>query len=117
VRLGVLVAGVFACLFVASSASAWVPTPNRPKAHPTHSTARYIPGRSHADPASHDLPLAAMLTGGRPMGSSAWMQARAIRCAADDSAGPSALGRWSHRGWPRAVGTLPSHWGATHLSI
>lgn len=116
-RLGVVVAGAFACLLAASSANAWVPTPNRPKAHPAPSTARYVPARSHADPASREMPVAAILTGGRPTGSSAWLQARALKTAIDLAARLSALARGSSGGPPRGVSTLPSHWGATHLSV
>jgi hypothetical protein len=117
-RLGVIVAGAFVCMLAANSASAWVPTPNRPKpSHPAKSTARYVPARSHADPASREVPLAAILTGGRPAGSGAWMQARATSTAFDAATQLSALSHWSCRGAPRAVTTLPSHWGATHLSV
>jgi hypothetical protein len=118
VRLGAIVAVTFACLLVANSASAWVPTPNRPKpSHAAKSTARYVPARSHADPASRDVPCAAILSGGRTSGSSAWMQARATRTAVDGTARLSALSRWLCGRTPRAVTTLPSHWGATHLSV
>jgi len=117
-RLGAIVAGAFVCLLAANSASAWVPTPNRPKpAQPAKSTARYVPARSHADPASRDVPLVAILTGGRPAGSTVWMQVRATSTAFDAAARLSALSHWSSRGAPRAVTTLPSHWGATHLSV
>ena len=116
-RLGVLIAGAFACLLVANSASAWVPTPNRPKGpRPAPSTARYVPAPSHADPASREVPVAAILTGGRPAGSSAWTEARATRSAVEAAARLSALARW-RGGPPRAISTVPSYWGATHLSV
>ena len=61
--------------------------------------------------------LVAILTGGRPAGSTGWTQARATSTAFDAAARLSALSYWSCRGAPRGVTTLPSHWGATHLSV
>ncbi len=62
------------------------------------------------------MPLVAVLSGGKPSGYAALAQLRVMHTL-------GARGRpdgdaWSTGGEdPRAVTTLPSHWGATHLSV
>src|SRR5262249_28057919 len=120
VRFGAIAAGAFACLFVASSASAIVPMAVRParRAAPARSTARYVPAKPHADPASEESPLVAIVVSGRLTGTTAWMHVRGVRAGLADGPRPSTVCHLvARRGRPRAVSTLPSHWGATHLSV
>ena len=60
------------------------------------------------------MPLVAVLSGGKPSGYAALAPWRVMRA-------PGVLGRADGDAWspcgPRAVTTLPSHWGATHLSV
>jgi hypothetical protein len=75
-----------------------------------------LPSPPHADPFSSGMPLVAVLSGGRPSGYAALAPLRVMRA-------PGVLGRADGDAWassdedPRAVTTLPSHWGATHLSV
>ncbi len=73
-----------------------------------------LPSPPHADPLSSGMPLVAVLSGGRPSGYAALAPLRVMRT-------PGVLGRADGDAWsaenPRAVTTLPSHWGATHLSV
>jgi hypothetical protein len=120
VRFGAIVAGAFACLLVSTSASAIVPMAVRParRSAPAKSTARYVPAKSHADPASEEAPLAAIIVSGRSTGTTASMQVRGVRAWIADGPRPTTLRHLATRGsTPRAVSMLPSHWGATHLSV
>jgi hypothetical protein len=111
--------GALLCLLVSSSASAIVPMGFRPKpaAAPAKSTARYVPARPHADPASGETPLVAILVSGRPTGSSGSVCARGPRVALADRPEPTGIRHRARGNTPRGVGTIPSHWGATHLSV
>jgi hypothetical protein len=114
------VAGLaLASLLVGSPADAWVPTPNRPKpgAH-VQSGRRYVPARSHADPSSGFDPVVAIVLGRSVRnwtahhGQQAWRTtARRKRAHADK------VTLCFTRDSVRDIRGLPSHWGATHLSI
>ncbi len=75
-----------------------------------------LPSPPHADPLASGMPLVAVLSSGKPSGYSALAPLRVMRA-------PGVLGRADGDAWapfgetPRAVTTLPSHWGATHLSV
>jgi hypothetical protein len=107
-----------AILAMASSAGAWVPTPNRPRTRPVaKSTARYVPATSRADPASDRAPLLAILTTRGSSRSVTSLPVRAGRLTSGLLVVLEAGSRERASAEARPVWTLPSHWGATHLSI
>lgn len=113
----VTAAAALLCLLVAGNARASIQGRHvsaRVGHDVTH--ARCLPAPPHADPCSSGLPCVAVFPGGRPSGSHVLVPLRVLRA-------PGALGAGSDRhgsrsaGNPRAVATLPSHWGSTHLSV
>jgi hypothetical protein len=115
-----LVIGTLAalCLLVGRPASAWVPTPNKPRiVAAARSTARYVPASEHADPVSgHDTPAALLHAGTsdrRPFSTSA--RGRRGTGTDDWSVDDDLRRRGGQR--TRPVTLVPSHWGATHLLI
>jgi hypothetical protein len=117
VDLSSLLGAFVICLLTASSASAWVPTPNRPRERtPQKSSARYVPETSHADPGSGRAPLVAVLVRG-----SSELSKAGLPIGGSGAVGASGLPGYHqghHRGSaPLDVGLLPSHRGATHLTI
>jgi hypothetical protein len=116
-----LVVGMLAalCLLAGRPASAWVPTPNRPRiAAAARPAARYVPANEHADPVSGQHAPAALFNAGtsdrRPFSTSA----RGRRGTGTDDWGVADDGG-QRQGGPetRPVTLVPSHWGATHLQI
>jgi hypothetical protein len=74
------------------------------------------PAPPHADPLSSEMPFVAVLSGGRASGYVALAPLRVMR--APGAFGLSAGGTSPACDEdPRPVITLPSHWGATHLSV
>jgi hypothetical protein len=117
-KVPVVGAFAFLCLLMAGSASAWVPTPNRPRmTPPAHPAARYVPAPSRADSVpGHDVPVA-LLSTGFTSGRSATSLERGRSVAADDwSPSIDARLRDGNAG-TRGIASEPSHWGATHLQI
>jgi len=115
-----LIVGTLAalCLLAGRPASAWVPTPNRPRlVAAARPAARYVPAHEHADPASgHDAPAALPHAGTsdrRPFSTSA----RGRRGTGTDDWGVDDDRRWPDGHETRPVTLVPSYWGATHLQI
>ncbi len=116
-RAWVVAGGALLCLLVAGNARASIQG-RHVIARIGHAVAKShcLPSPPHADPASSGMPLVAVLSGGKPSGYAALAPLRVMRT-------PGALGRADGDAWvpggndPRAVTTLPSHWGATHLSV
>jgi hypothetical protein len=114
------IAGLAAvCLLIGRPASAWVPTPNKPRlAAAARPAARYVPLHSHADPVTgHDAP-AILLSGSnfdrRPVSA----LERGRRGTAADDWGTNADRRLRPGGCSeRQMISVPSYWGATHLLI
>jgi len=114
-----LIVGTLAalCLLAGRPASAWVPTPNRPRlVAAARPAARYVPVHEHADPASgQDVPAALPHAGTsdrRPFSASA-----RGRGTGTDDWGVGDDRRWPGEHEKRSVSLVPSHWGATHLQI
>ena len=114
-----LIVGTLAalCLLAGRPASAWVPTPNRPRlVAAARPAARYVPVHEHADPASgQDVPAALPHAGTsdrRPFSTSA----RGRRGTGTDDWGVEDDRRPDGHE-TRPVTLVPSHWGATHLQI
>ena len=115
-----LIVGTLAalCLLAGQPASAWVPTPNRPRlAAAARPAARYVPAHEHADPASGQDAPAALLHAGtsdrRPFSTSA----RGRRGTGTDDWGVDDDRRRLDGHEARPVTLVPSYWGATHLQI
>lgn len=115
-----LIVGTLAalCLLAGRPASAWVPTPNRPRlVAAARPAARYVPVHEHADPASgQDVPAALPHAGTsdrRPFSTSA----RGRRGTGTDDWGVEDDRRRPDGHETRPVTLVPSHWGATHLQI
>jgi len=115
-----LVVGALAALSLLAGrpASAWVPTPNKPRiVAAARPAARYVPANEHADPVSgHDAPAALLHVGTsdrRPFSTSA----RGRRGTGTDDWGLDDGRRRPGEHEARPVTLVPSHWGATHLQI
>jgi hypothetical protein len=115
-----LIVGTLAalCLLAGQPASAWVPTPNRPRlVAAARPAARYVPANEHADPASGQDAPAALLHAGtsdrRPFSTSP----RGRRGTGTDDWGVDDDRRRPDGHETRPVTLVPSHWGATHLQI
>ena len=115
-----LIVGTLAalCLLAGRPASAWVPTPNRPRlVAAARPAARYVPAHEHADPASGQDAPAALLHAGtsdrRPFSTSV----RGRRGTGTDDWGVDDDERRTDGHERRPVTLVPSHWGATHLQI
>jgi hypothetical protein len=115
-----LVVGTLAalCFLAGRPASAWVPTPNRPRlAAAARPVTRCVPVHEHADPSSGQQAPAALLQWGtsdrRPVSTSA----RGRRGAGADDWSIDDDRRWPDGHETRSVSLVPSHWGATHLQI
>lgn len=116
-RLWITAAAALLCLLVAGNASASIQG-RHVAARMGHAVAQShcLPAAPHADPFASELPLAAVLSGGRLFGSKAVAPLRALRAPGDGGlAGGD--GAWASPEDPRTAMTLPSYWGATHLSV
>jgi hypothetical protein len=114
-----LVVGTLAalCFLAGRPASAWVPTPNRPRmVAAARPAARCVPAHEHADPVSGQHAPALLQAGTsdrRPFSTSA----RGRRGTGTDDWGVEDDRRRPDGHETRPVTLVPSHWGATHLQI
>ena len=116
VHPAVIAGAAFACLLVAGNASASIQGRHvAPRIGHATSQTHCLPAPPHADPFASDSPLVAVLAGGKTS-SDGWLsELQALPgigerpTPAEDPGGPDRD--------LRTVSTLPSHWGATHLSV
>jgi hypothetical protein len=116
-RRWVIAGAALLCLLVAGNARASIQG-RHVAARIGHGVAQLhcLPAPPRADPFSSGMPLVAVLPGGKPSGYQALMPLCVMRA-------PGALGLRGDDAWSacgedsRTVTTLPSHWGATHLSV
>jgi hypothetical protein len=104
------------CLLVAGSARASIQG-RHVAARIGHAVghSRCLPVPTHADPFSSDMPLVVVFSSGRPSGAHVLIPVRAVRALG--SLDPAADAGARQPAKTRTVTLLPSHWGATHLSI
>jgi hypothetical protein len=76
---------------------------------------RCLPVPTHADPFSSDMPLVVVFSSGRPSGVHVLIPVRAVRAVGNPDPSADAGARQSAN--TCTVTLLPSHWGATHLSV
>jgi len=116
-RVWVVAGAALLCLLVAGNARASIQG-RHVVSRIGHAVAQthYQPAPPHADPCSSEMPFVAVLSGGRASGFVALAPLRVMRVPG--AFGLAAGGTSPACGEdPRAVTTLPSHWGATHLSV
>jgi hypothetical protein len=116
-RAWVIAGAALVCLLVASNASASIQG-RRVAARMGHAVAQThcLPAPPHADPSASEMPLVAVLSGGKSSGDQALAPLRVVRAPGAPGLADADASSTSDEG-PRAVTTLPTHWGATHLSV